>query len=649
MRGWIPTLTCSLLVLGWMSSPQADELRVALERDGIYIAEGARVGGFTAPKRAPHASNHGSTLVADAQGLWIAERTTGTLIRAGLDGRTIATTPGSGQLGELIRDERSASLFVADRGGDRVLRFDTSTGAATAPTELAMSEPHGLALTPDGSTLLATSVAEHELVVIDTATMQIRWRVELVPEPRAVAVAPDGSHALVGFLSSGALARIELSGKAKEITWRSISPRDEVGFTTIDIKGWDVEAPGVEEAGSRFQVPNDIGRRHARNLFALAFVGDGIAIAAHQLATPQIELVPDPQRRDSYGGGDSSVPPIEHWIARMSEPGRDGLPALAFGKLTVHQPRALAYDAMHDVLFVGGYGDDEVVAIAEVSRAAPSLLWTAELAHGIACGIDGLALAADGTGLWVHCELARRVVKIGFDAAAGPVEITKPSQWLRGPELIAAARSEKVERGAELFRRGDDESISNEGVLACANCHPEGRSDGLSWRLGPSILQTPMLAGRVTETAPYKWDGQDETMTASINHTVARLGGQGLKHYELLEIAAYLDSLTAPEPPTVADPQAFDRGRAVFDRECAGCHADEYATDRAQHALTTTLPMVDTPSLRGLAHTPPYYHDGSAIDLDTLLGDRGSIHDMTDTSKLTPAERADLIVYLESL
>jgi mono/diheme cytochrome c family protein len=641
MRSRIPTLVGALLVLGWVWEPKAAQLRVARERDGLYVAEGARVGGFAAPKTAPHASNHGSTLAADSQGLWIAECTTGSLIRADLEGRPIAITSHSGQLGELIRDERSGMLFLADRGGDRVLRFDTSTGTATSTGELVVSEPYGLALTPDGSTLLVTSVAEHELVAIDTSTMAARWRVELAPEPRAVAVAPDGSHALVGFLSSGALARIELSSQANSITWQSLSPRDEVGFASLDIKGYEFEAPALEEAGSRFQVPNDIGRRHARNLFALAFVGDGIAIAAHQRATPQIELVPDPSRRDSYGGGDSSVPPIEHWIARIGEPGRDGSPALAFGELEIHQPRSLAYDATNDVLFVGGYGDDKVVAIAEISRAAPSLLWTADLGEGLACGVDALALAADGAGLWVHCELARRVVNIGFDAS--------PSKWLRGPELMPAARSEKVERGAELFRRGGDRSISTKGVLACASCHPEGRSDGLSWRLGKSILQTPMLTGRVIETAPYKWDGQDETMTTSIDHTIARIGGEGLPHYELLAIAAYLDSLPAAEPPTVTDAQALERGRVVFERECVACHADEHATDRSQHALTTTLPVVDTPSLHGLAHTAPYYHDGSAIDLATLLDDRGSIHDMTDTSKLSPDERADLIVYLESL
>jgi hypothetical protein len=58
---------------------------------------------------------------------------------------------------------------------------------------------------------------------------------------------------------------------------------------------------------------------------------------------------------------------------------------------------------------------------------------------------------------------------------------------------------------------------------------------------------------------------------------------------------------------------------------------------------------VDTPSLIGLGHSRPYYHDGSALDIQTLLTDRGTIHEMADTSKLSDAQIRDLAAYLESL
>jgi cytochrome c553 len=516
---------------------------------------------------------------------------------------------------------------------------------ASEAAQVDITEPHGLALTPDGATLLVTSVANRELVAVDTATMQIEWRVALAPEPRAVAVSPDGRWALVGFLTSEAIARVELTNQ--HVDWHALAPRDHVEVESEESEWGESHVVSTVEAVSRFEVPNDIGRRHVRNVFALAFVGDGIAVAAHQLATSQMELLPDAERSDSYGGGAAGIDPIEYRFARIAEPAADGLVDIDHHDVSVHQPRALAYDPIRDVLYIGGYGDDEIAAIGSASRERPSLLWSADLGRGAACGLDGLAVAGDR--VWAHCELARRVVRIDLEPGRRTPTPIKSGEWVRGPELAASLRSEQVERGAEMFRRGEDWRLGS--ALACASCHPEGRSDGLSWRLGRSILQTPMLAGRVADTGPYKWTGEDSSLHDSFAHTLERIGGSpgDISKSEFAALAAYITSLQKPRPPSTADAESLTRGRALFERECALCHAGEQTTDRERHEFATTLRKVDTPSLIGLAHTAPYYHDGSAIDLATLLDDRGSIHDMVDSSAFTAAERRDLITFLESL
>jgi hypothetical protein len=360
-----------------------------------------------------------------------------------------------------------------------------------------------------------------------------------------------------------------------------------------------------------------------------------------------MELRPDAERGDAYGGGAAGIDPIEYRFARIGEPAADGLVDIDHHDVSVHQPRALAYDPVRDVLYVGGYGDDEIAAIGSASRERPALLWSASLGNGSACGIDGLAVA--GEHVWAHCELARRVVRIDLEPGRRVPTPIKSREWVIGPELAESLRSAQIERGAEMFRRGDDWRLGNS--LACASCHPEGRSDGLSWRLGRSILQTPMLAGRVEETGPYKWTGEDSSLRDSFAHTLERIGGSpdDVEPGEFAALAAYITSLAKPRPPSIADGEALARGRALFERECAVCHAGENTTDRERHEFATTLRKVDTPSLTGLAHTAPYYHDGSAIDLATLLDDRGSIHDMVDTSALTADERRDLITFLESL
>ncbi len=635
------------LALGLGRLAEAGTVKVATREGSLSLVDGGLGPRLTAPKRAPHAGNHGSTIAADGQGLWIVERNAGALIRTDHAGEVKATIELHAGLGELVLDEVHAALFVADRTADRLLRFEVTGDTATPNGELALPEPHGLAQTPDGATLLVTSVADRELIAVDTASLQVRWRVELAPEPRAVAVSPEGRWALVGFLTSEAVARVELD--SQEVDWHALAPRDHVVIEGEEFEMWGPSAR-TTEAVSRFDVPNDIGRRHVRNVFALAFVGDGIAVAAHHVATSQMELRPEADRSDSYGGGAAAIAPIEYRFARIGEPAADGLVDVDHHDLSVHQPRALAYDAIRDVLYIGGYGDDEVVAIGAASRERPTLLWGADLGRGAACGIDGITTAGDR--VWVHCELARSVVRIDLQPGQPNHPFPSPvksSEWVRGPELAKSLRSADVERGAEVFRRGEDWTLG--GPLACASCHPEGRSDGLSWRLGRSILQTPMLAGRVGDTGPYKWTGEDSSLRGSFEHTLERIGGfpEDVAAAEFSGLAAYLESLPKPRPPTVRDAEALARGRALFERECAVCHAGEKTTDRERHEFQTTLRKVDTPSLIGLAHTAPYYHDGSAIDLATLLDDRGSIHDMVDTSALTADERRDLITFLESL
>jgi cytochrome c peroxidase len=84
--------------------------------------------------------------------------------------------------------------------------------------------------------------------------------------------------------------------------------------------------------------------------------------------------------------------------------------------------------------------------------------------------------------------------------------------------------------------------------------------------------------------------------------------------------------------------------------DCGTCHAGDTYTDGAQYPFDSRgLDTTDTPSLVGVAHTAPYYHDGSAKDLHALLTDRGNVHDMADVSGLTGAQIDDLTAYLRSL
>jgi hypothetical protein len=62
--------------------------------------------------------------------------------------------------------------------------------------------------------------------------------------------------------------------------------------------------------------------------------------------------------------------------------------------------------------------------------------------------------------------------------------------------------------------------------------------------------------------------------------------------------------------------------------------------------LGAPLTGLDTPSLHGLWRTPPYLHDGSAVDLEAVSTAANPMDLHGVTSMLGPDERAELVAYL---
>ena len=86
---------------------------------------------------------------------------------------------------------------------------------------------------------------------------------------------------------------------------------------------------------------------------------------------------------------------------------------------------------------------------------------------------------------------------------------------------------------------------------------------------------------------------------------------------------------------------------------CASCHgADGDLPDGSQHDVKSrgaadTQARFDTPSLKLVGGSAPYFHDGRYPDLKTLLVK--SDGKMGHTKHLSTADLADLEAYLETL
>lgn len=571
----------------------------------------------------------GSRIMAAGQGALVIDADSGALVKTDQNGKNIGQVAIARDAGLLTYDPATGLAYVADRRNDRiaVVRTDTMAVASTIATP---AEPYGVALTPDRKQLLVSTIADRALVAYDVATGRERWRTALGREPRGLAVSPDGSRALVADLATGTVDQIDL---------REAHRADPIALAT----------PASPRRCRR--CGND-GDSFARGAFAVTFMGEHLAVVPFQRETP-VQENDGAERAGSYGGGAES--PISHQMAffrfggegegGQGEGGEGGQIEQTTATIASHQPRAVAWDAAHDALYVASMGSDSVVQIKNASQASVALGATASLAGGEACGPDGLAVTASGTVL-AWCSFTRSVARLEF--TEDPHERSPTASVSPGPVLIASAMTARQHEGLVIFHAASP-AVSQQGNLACATCHPDNRADGLSWRIENHELQTPLLAGRVVGTHPYKWDGGDATLRDSLRSTMKRLGGFGLARRETDALAAYLEALPPVRTPT-RDAMQVARGKKLFDSEgCRSCHDGAAYTDQQRHKLMGTLRESDTPSLLGVAASAPYFHDGSAATLEALLRDRGAVHGMADTARMSDPEIADLTAFLDTL
>jgi DNA-binding beta-propeller fold protein YncE len=577
--------------------------------------------GGAKPARETPAYLAGQRIFAVGDGALAIDADSGELIRTDRAGKKVASLAIGRNAGLMTYDPVGKLAYVVDRAANRVEVVKVGDRLEAAASYATPAEPYGIALLPDRRTVLVTTIADRTLVALDAVTGRERWRTPLGREPRGIAVSPDGTRALVAYLATGTVDQVDLLGSHQA---------EHIALSTQNMR--------------RGRAGAQSGEAFARGAFTALFLGDREAVVPFQRETP-VQAIGGGERTGSYGGG--FEPPISHQLAFLGTSRERTRQVVA--TIAPHQPRALAWDAARDALYVAGLGSDTILQLVNASQVGVAEGMAVVLTNGKKrCGPDGIAVGADGN-LFVWCSFTRSVARLEVVDAQG--KLATAATIDHGPALVASSFDEQQHQGFVLFHSAIPQ-ISSRGALACASCHPDGRADGLSWRIDEHELQTPVLAGRIVGTHPYKWDGGDADLAASLTGTMKRLGGFGITKEQTAALASYLETLAKPATPT-RDPAQIARGQKLFDSAevgCRSCHDGKQYTDRDKHEFSAaTLPEADTPSLIGLAASAPYYHDGSAATLEALLRDRGKVHGMTETAKLSDAQIADLVAFLESL
>ncbi|HEY8039690.1 MAG TPA: hypothetical protein VIF15_07845 [Polyangiaceae bacterium] len=494
-------------------------------------------------------------------------------------------------------------------------------------------DPTGLALTPDGRTLLVTDAAAAQLVGLDARSLEPSFRVDIARSPRGVVASPDGTRAFVAHAVGGVVTVVTFGAGAPQTETRplQLARRDlpKLGplpllqtFVAV-IAGERVLVPGVAVATGDASVRT----RGSYGSLAELFLPSG-SFRVAELAVDAVRPVPD----DATAGA--------------------GL--LAESCLL---PRAAVTDGAW--LYVACAGPGRVAKIDvsagdEAGRRAHA--WA--VPYAVPDGVGGLAVDAERRLVWAWSAVDGTLSALPMDVATTPEQggvarggpaCPPPAAALRVRDPVAA---DAVARGRALFHGTLNPSVSSDG-RACASCHVDGAEDGLTWPTPEGPRQTPMLSGRLEGTAPYGWSGARPRLADHLKETIRRLGGTGLTDAERDDLIAYLLSLRAPRG--TAPPALVAGGAAVFQSartQCSFCHPSARFTDRQRHdvksrATGDKAALFDTPSLLGAGLTAPYFHDGRYATLAELLEKADGA--MGHTAQLSADERAALEAYLRSL
>jgi cytochrome c peroxidase len=199
--------------------------------------------------------------------------------------------------------------------------------------------------------------------------------------------------------------------------------------------------------------------------------------------------------------------------------------------------------------------------------------------------------------------------------------------------------------------------------VSCQSCHLHADSDEAAHNLGDRTLLPTLSVRGLLGTAPYLRDGtyghlRELDWVAQTLYRGYLRSAPGRAEV----LGAYLGALprsASRVPPEARDRAAERRGlRAFFSAGCPSCHAPPAFTLLGQHRPAALFPshagharyeLLDTPSLLSVGASAPYLSDGRARTLEQVLVDHNQGDRHGSVRRLSNAERADLVRFLEAL
>ena len=575
----------------------------------------------------------------------------------------------------------------------------TTSLASVANTDIVPSSPpnqtvsaSAVAVSPNGNFVAAVNPDSNSITLVDSVSLEILTEIHVGQDPRTLCFTPDSKKVLVTNHGSGTLSILDIA-QSDEIAQYSVGSMpygvvtdgtrayvSEYGQSALSVIDLETGALLKRVQVDPFPAGLALTRNGDRLFITHFFTGrvtafylptstvTGITSTGNDTNLSQfIAVSPDgkkaylPQTRSNVTNRarlfDTTVFPVVNVLELTS------MRLMVKERITldtpdepVNMPFAVALSPDGNTLFLANAGSDDISVI--------DLSTNRGIAHlNVGANPRGIAITPDGSRVFANNTLDGTLSVIDTTALNVTAQIT----------LTEIPLASSLLQGKRIFNSAAAPSLTNDNWISCATCHFDGSMDTRTWLGFPDgPRNTPALFG-VSQTLPMHWSGNfDELQDVEITIREIQFG-QGLitgnNHdslgqphagisSELEALSAYLSSIEFHPTPYAGDTATIQRGNSLFATlGCDTCHTPPLYTDLKLHDVGTGDPTIrrrshdlgtkfDTPSLRGVWLTNPYFHDGSAATLQQVL-QTGTIHNVFN--KINREELEALTTFLRTL
>ncbi|MBK1792115.1 tandem-95 repeat protein [Persicirhabdus sediminis] len=621
------------------------------------------------PTGAAPAKSSGLTIDTTTATIWSVNPDNNTVSALLADTNTKVKEVAVGQKPVSVATNSVDEVWVTCKGNDQIDIITTSNNNLSESIKLDYgSAPSGITYHAGNDKFYVALEGSGQLLEIDPASKIVTRQLELSRGARAIAIDGDGNKAYVSqFITEVETAHVW----QVDLTNMSLT-------TTINL----AKDTSIDESAN--------GRGILNYLAGLSInpAGDELWVAATKANTDRGEFL-------EGGSGQPDSQAFQNTIRAVTAVVELSSSSELAGRRFDHDnkafPAAVEFSPLGDYVFIAMRGNNEVLIydILDGTMALRKTLLT-ELSP------DALLYDATSGNLFVKNFMSRSVQSFDiqpFLAYQGATNVQLNTITVSNETLSA-----EVLLGKQVFYNANDERMSRDSYLSCASCHDDGGQDGRTYDFterGEGIRNNSTLNGkRGTGHGRVHWSGNFDEIQDFEHDIRGPFGGTGFladsdfntgsrnqplgdskagHSVELDALAAYVTSLKheprspAREADGYMTASAYLGQRHFADLNCAQCHGGADFTDSASlvrhdigtikvssgQRLSGLLDGIDTPTLKGLADTAPYLHDGSAATLAEVFNATnapdGSAHAVVRSlSASAQQELLDYIIQLDS-